>query len=187
MNVLAYCAQSFRDSVREAAGVEPLCSPPLTMDLFDATRLQQAHLVYIKFHAVDVGPRQPNWYGDYGVNALTPAQILPLDLSHTAFFIANCHSFHIQDRLTILSPMVQACLQAGARAVVCGTGQHYARSQAVDGCDLLGRYFRIHYTMHLSPTLAFRLARARLALSSRQDLAITSSLAFRIFTRSNLL
>jgi hypothetical protein len=180
MNVFAYCAASFYDSVRQAAGVEPLCSPPLNAALFDATLLQ-ADLVYIKLHGLQ---HQPFWYGDDFIPALSREQILHVDLSHTTLFVANCHSFNIQDGQAVPGPMLSAALQAGARAVVCGTGETHARASVVDGCDLLGRHFRILHNLQVRPGLAFRLARGRLALSSRQDLAITDSLAFRIFTRS---
>lgn len=177
MNVFAYCANSFRESVHQAAGVEPLCSPPVTWQSFSHTLLQ-ADLVYLKLH----GSRYlVQWYGEHELIALTRTQILAADLSQTVLFIANCHSFHVMKGRTILSPMLKACLQAGARAVICGPGQTRARARAVDGCDLLGRHVRRFLTMRLPPTIAFRLARALLALSSRQDIVTADSLAFRIF------
>ncbi len=172
MNVLAYCAYSFRHSVRKAAGVAPLLCPPFDAETLSAHVLEGRDFIYFKLHGL---PDQPFWYGDDWITALTRDHILGADLSGTIVFAANCHLPE--------SPMLQALLAAGARAVVGGSGTNYGAIRSVRGADLLGRAFRRLIQLHLPPRTALTLARARLQLQRHIDLATIDALKFRLYPR----
>jgi len=178
MRVVAYCAASFRESVTRAAGVEPLLSPPWTLASLVPGRLARADLLYIKLHGL---PGQPFWYGDEWVTALSAEMVREIDLTECTVFVANCHLFEQRADGIQPSPMLEALRDAGARAVVGGPGENYAKSRKVHGADLLGCYFRRAMVLGFVPGFAFRVARGALALSRYQDLATADTLAFRCF------
>ncbi len=174
MRVLAYCAQSFEHSVKRAAGVKPLLSPPVTMDTFNPTWLEGYNLVYVKLHGL---PNQPFWYGaistEISCTALSADQVRQANLTDTIVFVANCYLPE--------SPMLQALLDAGAKAVIGGPGQNYGRPHSVDGADLLGLFFRYFLTWGLPTSTALRAAKLRLRYK-RKDKATKDTLAFQIWT-----
>jgi hypothetical protein len=174
MQTFAYCAASFRQSVATAAGVDPLLSPPTVAESFSPLALEGYDLLYFKLHGL---PDECYWYGDRWVTALRADQILAANLTGTVVFAANCHLNAHQ------GPMLHALLDAGARAVIAGSGTNYAMSSRVYAADLLGLWVRRALQLHASPPLALALARARLALIPRQDLATRDAMNFRIFTR----
>ena len=153
MKVFAYCAQSLAHSVKRAAGVIPLTSPPLTMETFSPSLLDGHRLIYFKLHG---RPRQPFWYGDK-VTALSADQLRQANLQGSIVFAVNCHLPQ--------SPMLQALFDGGAEAVIAGPGTNYAWSYSVDGADLLGMTVRRLLSTGLSPRLAFETARVQLQAS----------------------
>ena len=175
MQIFAFCAASFRESVHRAAGVVPVTCPPYQVDgvppvhlLFE--RMQAANFLYFKLHGL---AGQPYWYGDGWMTAISAAQLCSLDLSGAVVFVANCF---LAD-----SPMLPALLDAGARAVVGGHGENYARSRGVDGADLLGLWFRRFCQAGLQVRMAMALSKVRLK-ARRPTKAIRDALAFELWT-----
>ena len=72
MRTLAYCAESFREATRKAAGVEPLTCPPLWWREFDARAMEGCDLLYFDLHG---DPALASWCGDGGIVALTADQV----------------------------------------------------------------------------------------------------------------
>lgn len=181
MKVLGFCALSFEASVRRAAGVKPLTSPPIIKETFEPAWLEGYDFIYFKLHGFT---SQPYWYGDGYLTAVSAHQISCANLKNTIIFVANCHLCEKINGDIIPSPMLTALLDAGARCVVGGPGQNYAAKIRLVGADLLGFYFRILVTFpRITPDFAFRAARARFALTN--DPVATDTLAFRYFTRQN--
>lgn len=168
MNVFAYCAASFARSVRRAAGVEPLLCPPARFDQIDPTWLEGFDLLYFKLHGL---PSQPFWYGDGWQTALSDDVIRAANLSGAVVFVANCWLPE--------SPMLQALLDAGARAVIGGSGPNYARLAGIDGADLLGLWFRMGMQVGMSVQFAFRFAQHRLRL--KRGPAAEDTLGFQLW------
>lgn len=179
MRTFAYCAAEFQHSVRKAAGVQPLLSPPVTAEIFDPRWLEGRDFIYLKLHGL---PEEVYGYGDGWITALRATQILAANLRHTTVFVANCHLFQASNSTTNpTSPMLAALLSAGARAVVGGAGENYAKRHSVHGADRLGRAFRYLLQFHLAPYAAFRLAQAALLLKRHKDPADLDALNFRYF------
>lgn len=177
MKTLAYCAASFEKSVRKAAGVQPILSPPVDLELITPAQFEGFDFIYFKFHGL---PGQPYWYGDYWTTAISADQVRKMDLDGTAVFAACCHLYQGKPGHYKPGPMLTALLSAGARAVVGGPGINYARAEAVHGSDLLGLVFRRMLAFGFSLDTAFNVA--RIALRTRkQDQATNDTLAFRIF------
>ena len=193
MIVKAFCARSFTYSVRKAAGVVPVVSPPTTVETFDPAALSNCDLLYLKLHGL---AQQAYWYGDNWLTAASKEQIETCDLegptaradrgSHpkptrgsrldpgtgTIVFAANCFLPE--------SPMLDALFAAGARCVVAGHGPNLGGRTKLLSSDLLGRYFRRGLQIGLSPKHALRLAKARLILS-RRSAGKKDALAFKLF------
>lgn len=169
MRVFACCAASFHRSVRRAAGVEPLLSPPVDLAAFQPGWLGGFGLLYFKLHGL---AGQPYWYGDGWLTALSVDAIRQADLSGAVVFVANCF---LEE-----SPMLPALLSAGARAVIGGSGPNYARSAAVDGADLLGLWLRRGLMAGFPVRQAFGLAKERLRFNW-QSPAVRDALAFKLF------
>jgi hypothetical protein len=168
MRVLAYCCASYHLSVRRAAGVEPMLSPPIGADDFDPAWLRRQDLIYFKLHGM---PGQAYWYGDAWVTALSAAQVRAADLAGAIVFAANCYLPE--------SPMLEALRLAGAKAVVGGSGQNYAGKTRVFGADLLGMIFRQLLAVGLGPESALRMAKARLRLG--RDRVSRDTLEFELY------
>lgn len=191
MKVFAFCAASFRDSVRRAAGVEPLLSPPVDVRLFDGLEILWYDFYYFKLHGL-VG--QAYWYGDGMITAVSADQIRALDLSGAVVFAANCYLYEFDPAgrgVQPWGPMFQALCETGARAVVGGGGKNFGALHRVTGADYLGMAFRQALKVGLSPARAFAVARARVGLrlavrvglSAEERAAIKDALGFRIFQR----
>lgn len=191
MKTFAFCAASFRDSVRRAAGVEPLLSPPVDVQLFDGLKVAGHDFYYFKLHGL-VG--QAYWYGDDMLAAVKADQIRALRLEGAVVFAANCYLYEYDPSGRSVQPwgaMFQALCETGARAVVGGGGKNYGASRRVVGADYLGMSFRQALKMGLGPARAFAAARARVGLrlaarfglSAEERAAIKDALGFRIFER----
>lgn len=191
MRTFAYCAHSFKKSVRQAAGVSPLLSPPVTLDAFEPHWLLGYDFLYFKLHGL---PGQEYWYGDKWTTALSADVIRQVDLTGTIVFVANCHLYEDEPgkqgkklaSKNFPGPMLTALLAAGARYVVGGPGENYAKREKVYGADLLGMSFRLLCQLGISPKRAFTIARTHIRVKPHKDLATRDSLDFRIFDNSIL-
>ena len=179
MRVFAYCAAEFEHSVRKAAGVHPLLSPPLTAAGFNPQWLESHDFIYLKLHGL---PEESYWYGDNWLTALSATQILAVNLRGSVIFVASCHLYQTNGNgHHPTSPMLAALLAAGARAVVGGAGENYAKRHSIHGADYLGRAFRYLFQFGFAPYTAFRLARLYLSLKPHKNPADLDALNFRYF------
>jgi len=179
MKVFAYCAASFQQSVRKAAGVRPLLSPPVTAESFAPTWLHGHDFIYVKLPGL---PEEVYWYGDHWLTALRVTQILAADLRGAVVFVANCHLYQTNNGHHPTSPMLTALLAAGARCVIGGAGDNYAKPHSVHGADSLGRTLRHLLQFGFGPYTAFHLARLALSLKLHKDLADKDTLKFHYFS-----
>lgn len=177
MKTLAYCAASFEKSVHRAAGVQPLLSPPIDVELISPARFEGYDFIYFKLHGL---PGQPYWYGDYWTTAISADQVRKTRLDDTVVFAACCHLYQGKPGHYQPGPMLTALLSAGARAVVGGPGINYAKSRTIHGADLLGLVFRRMLAFGFNLDVAFNVARAALR-TRKQDQATSDALSFRIF------
>jgi hypothetical protein len=152
MQIFAYCAQSYAESVRQATGIEPRTCPPTTVDTLEPRVLVGHNLIYFKLHGQE---RQHYWYGDdTGHPALSTFLLERCTLGGAIVFCACCH-------VGPSSPMLRALFVAGASAVIGAPGAHYARAHSLAGVDLVGRSFRLLLEMGLPPDRALALAAFR--------------------------
>ena len=99
-----------------------------------------------------------HWYGDNFTMAIHVDQLLAARLGGAVVFAANCHLPE--------TPMLDALLKAGARAVAGGHGANWADKDYVAGADFLGLWFRRWLQLGLSPALSLKLAKIRLNLNA---------------------
>lgn len=160
MKVLAYCTLPSKKVVAEAAGVEPVTSPPLTIQDFDPAQLSGADIVYFRLHGLRLIPGRMFGESETGdlVAAIGQEQIEQADLSGAIVILANCYGAE--------SPMVESFYKAGAATVIAGSGQNYASKERVTGVDLLARWIIGGLREGLALHLAIATAKARLALSA---------------------
>ena len=151
LNVFAYCCASQRSAVSKAAGVEPLTSPPMHFEAFDARLLENRDLLYFALHGL---PDQPYWYGDDYLTALSVDTFHGLNLRQCTVFVANCHF--------TASPFLPAIRACRPRAIIAGSGENYARSASLVGPHLLGYYLRVGLQAGLPPTLSLAAAKLRM-------------------------
>jgi hypothetical protein len=186
MRVFAYCAASFREATRRAAGVEPLTCPPASAEHFERSWLEERDFLYFDLHGM---PGEPFWYGDGGTVALRADQVGQCSLKGAVVFAANCY---LADKD---SPMMDALLQAGARYVVGGQGQNWAGGRTVYGASLLGMRLRQLLERGMDPLKAITLAKrwVRLGLVANRVLgrkdqvqAAEDTLAFRVYYRRDM-
>lgn len=184
VQVFAYCAETFVDSVRKAAGVEPVTCPPWDAETFDVSRLEGNDLLYFDFHGL---PGAAYWFeeverGSMGmaerVKALTAAQIESADLSGVIVFALTCY---LGDEG---SPMLDALLSAGASYVVGGEGKNWAAARRVTGANRLGLYFRKSLERGKPPLEALTRAKRLLKMTiSPARETVRDTLAFRAYYR----
>lgn len=184
IRVFAYCAETFIDSVRKAAGVEPVTCPPWDAATFDIAQLEGHDLLYFDFHGL---PGAAYFFeeierGSMGmaerVKALTAAQIESADLSGAVVFALSCY---LGDEN---SPMLDALLSAGASYVVGGEGKNWAATKRITGANRLGLYFRKSLERGKSPLEALTRAKRLLSLTiSPARETVRDTLAFRAYYR----
>ena len=186
MNIFAYCAASFREVTRRAAGVEPLTCPPASAEFFELTWLEGYDFLYFDLHGE---PGATFWCGDDGIVALTAPQVLGADLGGAIVFATNCY---LADED---SPMMDALLEAGARYVIGGQGPNWAGQCTMYGASLLGLRFRQLLQRRLDPLRAITLAKrwVRLGQAANRILghkslsqAAEDTLAFRVYYRREM-
>jgi len=156
VKTLAYCAESFRESARRAAGVDPLTCPPVSSDTLDLDLFTGWDLIYFDLHG-RLG--FPWFWGDHSIPALKREQVESLNLGGAGVFAVNC--FLNEDD----SPMLDALLYAGAGWVVAGDGPNYGASRRLAGAPLLFRWFRRFLSMGFTPAVALTWAKRRLLVS----------------------
>lgn len=164
MRVQALCCASFERSVKRAANVDPLLSPPVTVETFNPAVLQGYDLLYVKLHGL---PGQPYWYGDEWITATSAEQVCKTDLHGATVYAPTC--FLPQ------SPMLAALFEAGAEYVIGGEDENYERT-----VDRFGRIIRLLMQTGLSVETSFRLAKLRLRITP-QTLAVRDTLNFRLY------
>jgi hypothetical protein len=156
MRVFALCASSFVESARQASGVEPLASPPLTAADFDPALLAGHDFIYLDLHG---GPDDPHWYGDAGP-AVTAEQLRQAQLGGAVVFATNC------DLGDAVSPMLDALLAAGASCVIAGAGTNYAGTTQATDAAALGQNFRAQLELGLHPVAALERAKRQTGLQA---------------------
>ena len=173
VKTLAFCAESFAESARRAAGVEPMTCPPVSSHQFDPSWLEGWDLIYFDLHG---GPGLPWFWGDHSVPALRSEQVLTSDLGGAGVFAVNCFLDETD------SPMLDALLRSGAAWVIGGAGENYGGRRSLLGAPLLFRWFRRFLALGLSPAVSLTWAKRRLLLSlgGRQRRAARDALAFRM-------
>jgi len=156
MRTLAYCAESYREATRRAAGVEPMTCPPAWWKTLRLDDLEQRDLLYLDLH----GERGSGcWCGDGGLIALTAEQVERADLGGAVVFATSCY---LEDG----TPMLTAFLAAGARCVIGGGGPNYGGRRSALGAQLLGLWLRRGMQWGLGVERALDVARRRLALAA---------------------
>lgn len=173
MNVLAYCAESYREATRRAAGVEPLTCPPLDSRTFDPFWLEGQDLLWFDLHGL---PFDRAWYGDDHQRALLAHDVHGLRLRGAVVFAASCH-------VSPGSPMLEAFLDAGA-TMVGGPGRNYGGRETVLGAGLLGMWLRRGLAAGLGVDRALALAKARVkvaAVVGGNRMAARDALGFRMW------
>ncbi len=142
----------------------------MTLDTFKPGALDGYEFYYFKLHGL---AGQPYWYGDNWVTALSADQVREARMDGAVVFVANCY---LPD-----SPMLAALLSNGARAVIGGAGQNYARSNTVDGADLLGLWVRRGLQFGLSVEKALQLGKSRMGFKAKKSQSRTDTLAFKLW------
>jgi hypothetical protein len=171
VRVKAFCAKSFRVSVHKAAGIEPITCPPVDLLSFRSSILGPCDFLYLKLHGL---PEQGFWYGDRGVTACSRFQVASCHLEGAVVFAANCFLPE--------SPMLAALFDAGASAVIAGSGINFARPITLASADIIGAGLRRGLAAGLSPGAALNLAKAALVVMPGR--AKRDALAFRVYERA---
>jgi len=174
MNVYAYCANSFKKSVKKMAGIEPDTCPPFTDDTFGEDRLINADLIYFKLHGL---PEQAYWYGDNMITALSLEKLRQFNLRNKIIFVSNCHLME--------SPMFQGLNEAGALAVIGGSGINYGGIDKLVASDILGLYFRIGLQLGMKIKTAFEFSKTALKFYARSK-GVEDAMAFELYMRGKV-
>lgn len=169
MHTVAYTAREFASQVARAAGrCRLLQSPPFTHtcpNLPDDLFSPPPRLLYLALHGL---PDQPYLYGAGYVTALSAGAFTGRRLPHTVIYAPACH---LAD-----GPLLAAMLATQPCALVAGSGENWSPF-----VHRLGHTFRILLSLHIPPTTALKLARARLSLYSDHPAAL-DTLALQVYT-----
>jgi hypothetical protein len=132
-----------------------LLSPPVSFvsPELEPERFGGFDFYYFKLHGLI---KERFWYGDGWTTALSLEQVRAARFDGSVVFVANCFGISGSGLPEVLP---QAFLDQGARAVVAGPGENFARRGDVFGADELGRDFRRMLALRVSPQFAFRAAR----------------------------
>lgn len=218
MKTLAICLKSSVISVRKASGVAPRTSPPINIDTFDPQALSGHDFYYFKLHGL---PDERFWYGDsYHTTTCSAGMLAAINMRigfggrGAVVFVANCYFLpavkdcadacphnpndcgHERTKCPYLlanAPMLQALFTAGARAIVGGPGENYARTRTIAGADLLGKTLRLLIASGMSVDNAFSISRLRvmaqsaaMTISDKNNKAEEDTLGFQLITRDQL-
>lgn len=180
MKIWAYCIAPAARAVAAATGVRPVTSPPWTADLIRPEMLTGHDLVYLRLHGL---PNVPDvWFGEWPDGRLVPAltkgnldELDPIEgLGGATVVVANCYGAE--------SPLLRELLEAGARAVIAGSGPNVAAGKRVVGPDLLVSWVIRAMRRGMKPRRALRVAKGRLALSAWRS-ADRDAMRFRLEIR----
>lgn len=170
MRVFAYSLASTEKSWTRAAGVPVVTSPPTSFNNFRPGWLEYRDLIMFKLHG---RAGDPTWMGDGFTTALSVRMFNQVDLMGAVVFASNCYLPE--------SPFLRALLNAGASAVIGGSGINYGGVGRMAGADILGLYFRTALDEGASPGLALGYAKARVRAKFSRQLADTDTLDFKLF------
>lgn len=179
MDVLAYCAASFEQQTRRAAGVNPITCPPVTAETFSVSSLENRDFIYFDLHGF---PGASFWMGDGNIVALEAYQLAGANLGGAVVFATNCYLGDDN------SPMLDALLQAGAGVVIAGAGRNWSPATGLSyGAGLLGFWIRKLMSLGMRVDRAFDIAKKRVGLSVilNRD-ATKDTLAFKMFKRAQV-
>ena len=170
MKTFAYCDQRYERATREASGVTPFTSPPITAEDFvpicgDA--LRRASLVYFNLHAV---PGNPFWLNTAGQMALDAAAVRTFDWTSKIVFMVNCYAGG--GMLDVLKAMNPA-------AIVGGEGENLGGVASLAGADLLGLWFRRSVSIGMAPRRALQMAQTRLRVGIQTN-SVKDALEFEV-------
>ena len=172
MRIFAYCAKSYEESTRRAAGRQPLTCPPVSAEWFPVVLLEDCDLLYFDLHGQAY---TQCWYGDNGIVALRDDQIRQANLGGAVVFVVNCYLADDE------SPMLDALLDAGAGYVIGGEGANFAGQTTPQGAALLGLWVRRLMAVGLPPLRALGWAKQRVRVSKTPRKA--DALAFTAYYR----
>ncbi len=160
MRVFAYCTLPAKKMVKDAVGIEPLTSPPSTVQTFNTVHLIGADIIYFRLHGLSQIPGR--WFGEDNdgnlIAAIGREQIQSAVLDKPVVILANCYGAS--------SPMVEDFYQAGASVVIAGSGPNYASGERITGTDLLALEIIKALKNGLTPEEALKLAKLRLIVSA---------------------
>jgi len=172
LRVFAYCTEPAREAVAVAMGVEPVTSPPLASDGLGGwwqVDGKPVDFCYFRLHGHPMYPEA--WFGESEDDALpslayvafTAENLVDADLADAVVVLANCYG--------ATSPLVQGFYEAGARAVIAGSGPNLAAGNMVVGTDLLARTLLRMLEMFPEVDVAklLHMARARLLLTAWRE------------------
>lgn len=169
MRTLAYCAASWAHQVRQAAGVDPLRSPPWSDGQITPELLEGHDLIYLDLHA-QAG--WACWQGDGGVWALCAGTVARADLAGVAVYATTCFA----DETEVLPAMVDA----GA-IVVAGSELNFEyESGPLRGVHLLGLWIRRGLALRIPVEAAVALGKLRVRAGGN-SLAARDTAEFRIW------
>lgn len=168
MRVVALCAEEFTAATRKAAGVEPWTSPPWALPAVPP--LAGAGLVYIALHGL---PWSVEWTGDNGAVALDVGAVADIDLGGAVVFAEACWLPE--------SPMLGALFDAGARAVIAGSGENNGGRARLAGVSMLGFVFRSLFQRGTPVGLALALAKAAAVIQTPS--AAADVMGFKVYER----
>lgn len=174
MRIFAYCARSFADQTRRAAGIDPVTCPPAQSGTLDLTQLENCDLLYLDLHGIQGAA---HWEGDGRTVALTAEELGAVDLTGTVVFATNCYLGDAH------SPMLGALLRAGSTAVIAGPGKNWSPQSGVAyGAALLGMWVRLSLQMGATPETALEIAKLRVRASRPLNRGVAAdTLEFRIY------
>lgn len=152
-------------STFRATGRIPVTFPPLTEERFSPASMSGASLVYLCLHGLE---RESYLYGDRWANAMSTEQIAQADLRGAIVYLAVCWG---------LGPISDACLAAGAAAVIADEDSNWTGTLAPTGANGLGRLVVQGLRRGLTAERAYVEARDSYARQHRdpRDLALLGS------------
>ena len=178
MRVFAYCAKDYEQATRRAAGVPPVCCPPVWADTLNLSLLEDNDLLFFNLHSLAGVPAFLGSKNGPPI-ALRATQLAEVDLGGAVVFAENCF---LGDRE---HPMRDALLAAGASAVIAGAGLNYGSTgKGLKGADLLGLWVRRGLQVGLSAALALSAAKVRLRLAALRSAAARDALEFQMYRRA---
>ena len=179
MKVFAYCTRPARFAVAMATQSDPMVSPPMVAAGFESRLMIGAALIYIRLHGSKSKPAQ--WFGEDDDGrlwlALRADQLAGVRFERQpVVVIANCYG----DK----SAISQAFYNAGATAVIAGSGENYAAGRRVIGTDKLVQGIIDGLRQGMTPAGALNMAKRQLWLTAWRK-PDRDALGFNILEKTN--